>query len=55
MFHHNSQRTNPKYKPKFPRLQTLFRKRGEEKLQDLDAYVDDHYLISFKTSNQRHN
>ena len=39
-----SQRTNPKFKPKFPRLQFLNKKR---QLEDLDVTLDRDYVIRF--------
>ena len=40
-----SQRTNPKFKPKFPRLQFLHKKRA---LENLDAYLNPDFVIQFK-------
>lgn len=40
-----SQRTNPKFKPKWPRLQFLNKKR---QLGDLDVALDRDYTIQFK-------
>lgn len=40
-----SQRTNPKFKPKFPRLQLLNKKR---QLENLDVALDRDYNIQFK-------
>ena len=43
--YHNSQRTNQKFKPRWPRIQLLNKKR---ELDRLDAYVDRDYVIQFK-------
>ena len=43
--YHNSQRTDPKFKPRWPRIQLLNKKR---ELDRLDAYVDRDFLIQFK-------
>ena len=40
-----SQRTNPKFKPKFPRLQFLSKKR---ELERLDVALDRDHVIQFK-------
>lgn len=40
-----SQRTNPKFKPRWPRLQFLNKKR---QLEDLDVALDRDFLIQFK-------
>ena len=40
-----SQRTNPKFKPKFPRLQFFNKKRA---LSDLDVALDRDHGIQFK-------
>ena len=40
-----SQRTNPKFKPKFPRLHLLNKKR---QLENLDVALDRDYTIQFK-------
>ena len=40
-----SQRTNPRFKPKFPRLQFLNKKR---QLERLDCTLDRDYTIQFK-------
>ena len=40
-----SQRTNPKFKPKFPRLQFLNKKR---ELDRLDVALDRDHVIQFK-------
>lgn len=47
--YHNSQRTNQNFKPKWPRLQFLMKKRDADRLADLHAFVDDEYLIRFKS------
>ena len=43
--YHNSQRTSPKFKPRWPRLQFLNKKR---ELEDLDVALDRDYTIQFK-------
>lgn len=43
--YHNSQRTSTKFKPRWPRIQFLNKKR---ELDKLDAYVDLDFLIQFK-------
>ena len=40
----NSQRTNPKFKPRWPRLQLLNKKR---QLDRLDVALDRDYVIHF--------
>jgi hypothetical protein len=46
--YHNSQRTNTNFKPKWPRLQFLKKKREANALDTLDAYLDAEFLIKFK-------
>lgn len=41
MFHRTSQRTNSKFKPKWPRLSFLHKKRDD----DLRFWVDEDYLV----------
>jgi len=43
--YHNSQRTSPKFKPRWPRIQILNKKR---ELEDLDVTLDRDYTIQFK-------
>lgn len=43
--YHNSQRTSTKFKPKWPRLQFLNKKRA---LSDLDVELDRDFVIQFK-------
>lgn len=43
--YHNSQRTNPKFKPRWPRLKFLKQKKA---LETLDVELDRDFVIQFK-------